>query len=381
MGDNSTPRTPHQRKRQRRLSTGSGEAPSQSAKSRIPAFMQLDQLKWAFPNILLGGTTRTKPRPTNVNDLWKVLRDNKELAGFVPDLPDILSSLEPEEIGDKAIRTGVARPEDAQFSTHALGIWRGVNNAFIGDPDEYNLYPLIRQILLWPHSGPILPDFPCLEVIEAQGLLFNTASVPKPSKTSDERTDTGDQISDVKLCQVLVLGSDHPLLGQTYERLMDLCNRLNVSPIISPFESQPLQCRFVGVLVVVRHGSDEDTRKVLSQIALAASAVLEAEKRVRVSCDCDRICACREGWEIEEMIPLPCFTIERRTWEMQIAYWETKDQIRVTRPIYAGEMSTFEGVCRLMCLMDSIKSWVEAKKVPFLVRSMEFLASKFEALI
>jgi hypothetical protein len=42
-------------------------------------------------------------------------------------------------------------------------------------------------------------------------------------------------------------------------------------------------------------------------------------------------------------------------------------------------MSTFEGVCRLLRLVEGVKSWAETTMLPFLVETMKDWTSQLEA--
>jgi hypothetical protein len=196
-----------------------------------------------------------------------------------------------------SIQTTAPTTHDEDFFAHALRIWHMAQYVNAQGLDEQNWYPCIHQMLCWPlppRFDVFLPP-PILKVIEAQNTLFDTSFIPKKELNSNEPVDLAEHIGGVKVDHILIFNNYHPLLRPTHDTLRACCYRNCLEPpVYSPLACQVLQRHFVGVLVEVKTVAESEAGKALSQVALAASAVLEATKRLRVSCECKRRCTCKD---------------------------------------------------------------------------------------
>ncbi|KAI9764169.1 MAG: hypothetical protein M1840_008651 [Geoglossum simile] len=349
--------------------------PSRLSNRPFNSLTKLSQLELADPKVLFRTTPPPDP-PLNVRNLYQVFSDNSTLDGFIPNLPDVLAKFPiTQKVPKILIQEGAPTTKDSDFFAHALDIFHTVHEITLGSLDEQNWYLPVWQILRWPLPPrfEVLPRRPLLSAVEVQNSLFDTAFIPKIGHTGNEPVELAKHIGGVNVDQILMFDNYHPLLLPSHNILRAHCYaRPNIIfPAYSPFLSQVLSERFIAALVEVKVGSESEIGKALSQIALAAAAVLEAEKRLSVGCMCQRRCRCVEGWEVEGIIPVVCFVVEKTTWTLRIAYWEDKGSIRITDSTQVGNMSTFEGICRLLRLIESIKSWMEKVVVPYLVETME----------
>jgi hypothetical protein len=337
--DDETSPSPATKKQ--RTKTGSDSLHSSSMystptkKTKIAALAKLEQLELADPKVLLNAPLSGTNKPSPVTCLEQVFEINRDLCSFVPNLPALAKFQGLQRVPTLSIQTTAPTTRDEDFFAHALDIWHMAQDVNAQALDEQNWYPCVRQTLRWPlppRFDVYLPP-PILSVIEAQNTLFDTSFIPKKTLNSNQPVDLAEHIGGVKVDHILIFNNYHSLLSPTHDTLRACCYRNRLEPpAYSPLASQVLRRRFVGVLVEVKAVAESEAGKALSQVALAASAVLEATKRLRVCCECKRRCTCKDGWKVEHMMPVLGFVVDRTMWTLRIAYWEAKGQIVCPSP-------------------------------------------------
>ncbi|KAH0543144.1 hypothetical protein FGG08_002489 [Glutinoglossum americanum] len=345
--------------------------PSKSTRAKRVAIQTMDQLELAEPSVVF---ELAWPVPHSIRILQDILASSNSRAAFVPKLPALQQILSVQALSDVLISASDPTPADHEFFRHALSIWRQAADVNDTRLDEQNWYPVVRAILNWPLPDPFdaHPSPALVRVVESQNMLFHRNFLPKkPRPSSKQPIEVATAVSGVKVDHLLTFNNTHPALRSHHEdlRRTAYAHELFTPPPCSPLANDIVKNWFVGMVVEVKAG-DQTSLKAESQLALAAPAVLEATKRFSVGCSCTQVCECQD-WDPATQPPVVGLLVDKHKWEMRIAYWDGKKKIRITQPASAGDTSSFEGVCRLLLLMRSLKDWAEEMVVPFLVSQLQ----------
>ncbi|KAI9867665.1 MAG: hypothetical protein M1813_008465 [Trichoglossum hirsutum] len=318
-------------------SSSAGGQPSTPTRAKRIVIQSMDQLELAEPSVVF---ELAWPVPHPIRTLQDILASNNARVAFVPNLPALQQILSVQALPDILIKPSDPTPADHELFRHALAIWRlaaDVNDAKL---DEQNWYPV-----------ELPPE--------------------KASPSSKQPAEVAVAVGGVKIDHLLAFNNNHPALRIYHEDLRRAVysQKLPTPSPCSPLANDIAKNWFVFVVSEVKAG-DQTALKAESQLALAAPAVLEAIEGFSVGCDCVEVCECQD-WDPTEQPPVVGLIVDKHKWEMRIEYWDGKKKIRITPPAHAGHTTSFEGACRLLFLMRSLKDWAEETLVPFLISRLQ----------
>ncbi|KAI9764081.1 MAG: hypothetical protein M1840_008885 [Geoglossum simile] len=335
-------------------------------------------LEVAHPAIHVGfpAIPSTLTVPPQVVRIHTLLDDTRYLTQFVPNIPDLIAGLRAMHVqipnsclsqtpSTKTTYNGQEQDRDgvlaAHFAATALSIADLAQTAFKREYNESNWYPLVRAVLSWP--SPSTSDYllappnslpPLLtNVLEARDISISYEYLPTYVK------DLSTIISGVKVDHLILLNNEHPQIAAVRDQVLSG----DFNWCFSPFVDRWVARSFVATLVEVKAPGGD---RAESQVRLAAAAVLEAVKRVGDKEGCERG-RCKT-WMEEP--PVVCFVVNGHSWEARLGYWESEESIRILGPIIVGNTASFADVCRLLKVMEVLKSWVEDTYLPFIISKL-----------
>ncbi|KAI9861218.1 MAG: hypothetical protein M1813_005391 [Trichoglossum hirsutum] len=353
------------------VSTGSiTTSRSRHASSDVAA-----RLEVAYPAIHVGSLS-TLTVPPQVVRIHTLLDDTRYLTQFVPNISNVIAGLRamhvqiPNSCLSQTTFTRTTYDDQEQdrdgdlaahFVATALSIVHLAQTVFNDEYNEANWYPLVRAVLAWPTPSSSdyllappnsLPPF-LTNVLEARDISVSHEYLPTYAK------DPSAIISGVKVDHLITLNNRHPRIAAVRDQVLSG----DFNRCFSPFVDRRVARSFVVALVEVKAPGGN---RAESQVRLAAAAVLEAVKRVGDKEGRERG-RCRTWME---ELPVVCFVVNGHSWEARVGYWESEESIRILGPIIVGNTASFVDVCRLLKVMEVLKSWAEDTYLPSIMSKL-----------